>query len=104
VAYLRTPPRAPIEEVLFRGALLGGIEAIWSVPVATITSGLTFWALHATEWTAYWPAAIGLGLLTILVTVLRLRTRALGACIAAHCAYNLVLVVAAFGFGAGSAV
>jgi membrane protease YdiL (CAAX protease family) len=94
----------PIEEALFRGALLGGLEAIWSLPLAAVTSGLTFWALHATEWAVYWPAAIGLGLLTIFVTVLRLRTRALGACIAAHCAYNLVLVVAAFGFGAGSTV
>jgi membrane protease YdiL (CAAX protease family) len=94
----------PIEEALFRGALFGSVEAISSLPVAAIVSGLTFWALHATEWAAYWPAAVGLGLLTILLTALRLRTRALGGCMAAHFAYNLVLTVAAFGFSARSAV
>ena len=94
----------PIEEGLFRGALLGGLSQVWGPPAGMLISGLAFWLLHAFEWLEYWPAAVALGLLTVLVTGLRVRTRTLGPCIAAHVAYNCSLAVAAFGFpshGAG---
>jgi membrane protease YdiL (CAAX protease family) len=88
----------PIEEAMFRGAFLGGLAQAWGWPAGMLLSGATFWGLHATEWLDYWPAAASLGALTLLVTVLRVRTRTLGACITAHFAYNLVLALAAFGF------
>ncbi len=94
----------PIEEGLFRGALLGGLSQVCGLPAAMLISGLTFWLLHAFEWLEYWPAAVALGLLTVLVTGLRVRTRTLGPCMAAHVAYNCSLAVAAFGLpshGAG---
>jgi len=81
----------PLEEVLFRGALLGGLREAWGTSWAAIATGLTFWLLHAPEWLHYWPAALGIGLLTIVLTLLRLRTASLGPSIAAHCAYNLLL-------------
>jgi membrane protease YdiL (CAAX protease family) len=81
----------PLEEVLFRGALLGGLREAWGASWAATATGLTFWLLHAPEWLHYWPAALGIGLLTIVLTLLRLRTASLGPSIAAHCAYNLLL-------------
>jgi|GEM_PF-1449455 len=82
----------PLEEVLFRGALLGGLREAWGVSRAAVVTGLVFWLLHAPEWIHYWPAALGIGLLTAILTMLRLKSASLGPPIAAHCAYNLVLV------------
>jgi membrane protease YdiL (CAAX protease family) len=82
----------PVEEVMFRGVLLGGLTTAWSARAATFIQGGIFWLLHAPEW-GRWPAAVAIGLLTILVTALRLRTRSLGPSMAAHFAYNLVLAV-----------
>jgi membrane protease YdiL (CAAX protease family) len=87
----------PVEEFMFRGVLLGGLARTWSLRGAVLVSGLTFWSLHATEWLRYWPAAVAIGLMTVIVTVLRLRTRALGPAIAAHSAYNLMMAVAVGG-------
>jgi hypothetical protein len=87
----------PIEELVFRGVLLGGLAQVWSLRAAALVSGITFWAMHAPEWLRYWPAGVAIGLMTIIVTVLRIRTRALGPCIAAHSAYNLLMASAIFG-------
>jgi membrane protease YdiL (CAAX protease family) len=86
----------PVEEALFRGVVLGGLARAWGIRVAMVLSGGVFWLLHASEWSTYWPGAVAIGLLTLLVTVLRVRTRSLGPCIAAHLAYNLVLVLFVF--------
>jgi membrane protease YdiL (CAAX protease family) len=83
----------PVEEVMFRGVLLGGLTETWSVRAAALISGGTFWLMHAPEW-VHWPAAVAIGLLTIVVTRLRLRTGALGPSMAAHFAYNLLLAAA----------
>jgi membrane protease YdiL (CAAX protease family) len=56
--------------------------------------------MHAPEWLRYWPAAVAIGLMTVIVTVIRTRTQALGPCIAAHSAYNLLMASAVFGVGA----
>ncbi len=93
----------PIEEAVFRGALFGGIASLWGVPAAAVGSALAFWAMHATEWAVYWPAAIGIGVLTILLTVVRLRTRSLAPCMAGHLGYNLVMAAVVFGAGTGHA-
>ncbi|MFI5209469.1 MAG: CPBP family intramembrane glutamic endopeptidase [Gemmatimonadales bacterium] len=81
----------PIEEILFRGALLGALRESLGLGRAAIASGTIFWLLHATEWIWYWPAGVSIGILTVLLTALRLGTRSLGPGIAAHLAYNLVL-------------
>jgi membrane protease YdiL (CAAX protease family) len=41
----------------------------------------------------HWQAAVAIGLLTILATWLRLRSRSLSPSIAAHFGYNLVLAM-----------
>jgi membrane protease YdiL (CAAX protease family) len=80
----------PIEELMFRGALLGGLAETWNIRAAALISGTTFWLMHGPEF-VHWPAAVAIGLLTILATWLRLRSQSLGPAIAAHFGYNLVL-------------
>jgi CAAX protease family protein len=80
----------PIEELMFRGALLGGLADTWNIRAAALISGATFWLMHGPEF-IHWPAAVAIGLLTILATWLRVRSGSLGPSIAAHFGYNLVL-------------
>ena len=80
----------PIEELMFRGVLLGGLAKTWSIPAAAALSGTSFWLMHGPEF-VHWPAAIAIALLTILTTWLRLKSRTLGPSIGAHFGYNLVL-------------
>lgn len=80
----------PIEELMFRGVLFGGLANTWNIRAAALISGTTFWLMHGPEF-VHWPAAVAIGLLTILATWLRVRTRLLGPAIAAHFGYNLVL-------------
>jgi membrane protease YdiL (CAAX protease family) len=80
----------PIEELMFRGVLLGGLAATWNIRAAAVISGATFWLMHGPEF-VHWPAAVAIGLLTILATWLRVRSRSLGPSIGAHFGYNLVL-------------
>jgi membrane protease YdiL (CAAX protease family) len=87
----------PVEELVFRGVLLGGLAQIWNLRAAAFVSGLAFWAMHAPEWLRYWPAAVAIALMTIIVTLLRIRSRALGPSIAAHSAYNLLMASVVFG-------
>jgi membrane protease YdiL (CAAX protease family) len=94
----------PVEELVFRGVLLGGLAQIWSLRAAALVSGVTFWAMHAPEWLRYWPAAVAIGLMTLVVTVLRIRTRALGPPIAAHSAYNLLMASVVLGIPSDGAV
>jgi membrane protease YdiL (CAAX protease family) len=80
----------PIEELMFRGALLGGLARTRRLSAAALISGATFWLMHGPEF-VHWPAAVSIGLMTILVTSLRIRTRILGPSIAAHFGYNLMI-------------
>lgn len=84
----------PVEEYVFRGVLMGTLMPIGEVG-AGVLSGLAFWLLHATEWVHYWPAALGIGAMTVLVTQLRLRTRSIVPSIVAHLCYNGALTAVA---------
>ena len=80
----------PIEELMFRGALFGGLATTWNVRGAAVVSGATFWVMHGPEF-VHWPAAVAIALLTALATWLRVRSGSLWPSVAAHFGYNLVL-------------
>ena len=82
----------PIEELMFRGVLLGALANTWNTRAAALISGTTFWLMHGPEF-VHWQAAVAIGLLTILATWLRVRSRSLSPSIAAHFGYNLVLAM-----------
>jgi uncharacterized protein len=85
----------PIEELMFRGVLLGGLAETWNLRAAAVISGATFWLMHGPEF-VHWPAAVAIALLTVLATSLRVRNGTLGPSIAAHFGYNLVLATVAW--------
>jgi membrane protease YdiL (CAAX protease family) len=80
----------PIEELMFRGVFLGGLAQTWSLGAAALVSGITFWLMHGPEF-VHWQAALSIGMLTLLATYFRLRTRILGPSVAAHFGYNLII-------------
>ncbi len=85
----------PVEEYVFRGVLLGTLLPIVGPFGGAALSGTAFWLLHAAEWSHYWPAAFGIASMTVLVSVLRLRTRSIVPSIGAHMFYNATLTVMA---------
>lgn len=80
----------PIEELMFRGALLGGLSVTWNARGAAVISAGTFWLMHLPEF-VHWPVPLAIGILTILATRIRLQSGALGPAIAIHLGYNLIL-------------
>lgn len=92
IALLLAPP---LEELLFRGVLLGGLTRSWGRGPAALAVTALFVGVHASELSFYWPATLGLGLLALLTLALRIRFRALGPAVAAHFAYNAALLAAA---------
>ena len=85
----------PVEEYVFRGVLLGTLLPAIGPIAGGALSGTVFWMLHVAEWSHYWPAALGIGAMTALVTVLRLRTGSIMPGIGAHMVYNATLAVMA---------
>ena len=89
-----------IEESLFRGALFTGLERSWGRTAAVIVTTLVFAALHLPEVGVFWPGAAAIMLLGLAAALLRANTGRIAPCIAAHCAFNLVMVLTVYGAGA----
>ena len=66
-------------------------------------STVLFVLLHIPETRAYWPSAVAITVLGVGALGLRIRASAVGPAVAAHCAYNFVLVAAVYSVPAGGA-
>ena len=84
-----------VEELLFRGILLGGLNRSFGVWWGVALSNLLFIILHYSEAIYFWPAFIGIALLSAIATRQRLTHKAIGPAVAVHFGYNLVIVGAA---------
>ncbi|MFQ5596912.1 MAG: lysostaphin resistance A-like protein [Nitrospiria bacterium] len=82
-----------IEEVLFRGILLGGLSRSFGPLWASALSTLLFVSLHIPEGFDYWPALMPIALMSWVATRQRMRWQATGAAVAVHFGYNGVIVV-----------
>ncbi|NLA75858.1 MAG: CPBP family intramembrane metalloprotease [Deltaproteobacteria bacterium] len=80
------------EEFLFRGILLGGLNRSFGIWWGIIISNLLFIILHFTEAIYFWPAFLGIGLLSAMATWLRLTQKAIGPAVAVHFGYNLLMM------------
>ena len=81
-----------VEELLFRGILLGGLNRSFGVWWGIALSNLLFISLHYSEAIYFWPAFIGIALLSATATRQRLTQKAIGPAVAVHFGYNLVIV------------
>lgn len=82
---------SPIEEMLFRGVVLGGFSKSFGKPVGVLASTIFFVAIHFPfdGWDDIYTY-VGLSLVTIS---LRFKTGAIGPSIACHIAYNFVVLI-----------
>lgn len=81
-----------VEELLFRGILLGGLNRSFGVWWGVALSNLLFIGLHYSEAIYFWPAFIGIALLSATATRQRLTQKAIGPAVAVHFGYNLSIV------------
>jgi hypothetical protein len=88
----------PLEEYLFRGVLLAGLRARFSTGASVATVTLLFVLGHAFEAIAYWPAFLAIAGMGVLTAGLRVWSGSIFPGLAAHVAYNLVVVAATLGF------
>lgn len=88
----------PIEELLFRGVLLGGFRRSFGPVGGGIAVTALFIILHVTEAVHYWPALIGISSLAGATLWIRLRTGAVGPAIAAHFSYNTLIAITVIKF------
>jgi len=86
----------PVEEFLFRGALLAGFEKSWGRTTAVLLVTGLFVLLHLTETRSYWPAIIAITCLASVLITVRIRSGSLGPGILLHACYNLGLVLTAY--------
>lgn len=87
----------PTEELLFRGVLLAGFTRKWPLLWSGAAITLLFVAGHLLQVWGYIPGIaciFGLGVATLLA---RIYTKSLAPPIALHAAYNLVIVLSAYG-------
>ena len=84
-----------VEELLFRGILLGGLNRSFGVWWGIALSNLLFIGLHYSEAIYFWPAFIGIALLSATATRQRLTHKAIGPAVAVHFGYNLSIAGAA---------
>ncbi len=83
----------PMEELLFRGIMLGGFNYSFGVKWGGALIVFLFAIIHAGEAIHYWPALFGIALMAATATWARLTYRAIGPAIAVHFGYNAVVVV-----------
>jgi membrane protease YdiL (CAAX protease family) len=81
----------PIEELVFRGVLYGGLRNSWGAAWSGVVTSLVFVMLHGTEIVRFWPAVFGVSAVAVATIWIRLRTGAIGPAVALHFAYNAAL-------------
>ena len=86
----------PLEEFIFRGALLAGLTRSFGSLSAGVLVTTIFVASHLTETYLYYPAIGAIALVGVCTLMARLQSGSLLTGIAVHGAYNLVIVVSVY--------
>lgn len=76
-----------VEEIVFRGWLFRAWDRQWGWKASTIATAIAFGLCHPTSPVHVASTALG----SLVFTAILLRTGSLRACIAVHCAYNLLV-------------
>jgi membrane protease YdiL (CAAX protease family) len=85
---------APLmEELIFRGFLYPALARFTGVLPAVIITGVAFALLHGTQLSYAWAPLFVLLIVGLALTVARVLTRSVAACVLMHMAYNFTLFV-----------
>ena len=96
LAFVGTVFAAPlVEEVVFRGGLLRGLERVMGVPAAIAVTSLVFAAFHygGTDTLVVLPPLFVLGVILALIA----RRKGVGAAVYVHSGFNLLAAIALLG-------
>lgn len=89
-----------VEEIVYRGVIFGGLRKRFSATTTIIIVTLLFAGVHVPQYLGAWASVAGLMLLSLVLTIVRAKSKTLLPCIVIHFINNVVVSVAIL-FGKG---
>ena len=97
VAFVATFSAPIVEEVVYRGVLYSAFQKSFGIPIAVVFVTLVFALIHFPQYWGDYSTLIALTTLSLLITMIRVKTNNLLPCILFHFAinafYSLVLIL-----------
>ena len=90
VALLAVFTAPMVEEFVYRGMLYSPLKRTLGVAGAISTATLLFGLVHVPQYWGAWGSLTGLMILSLMLTVIRAKTRSIFPCVAIHTLFNLV--------------
>jgi uncharacterized protein len=84
VALLATVSAPIIEEIIYRGVLYAGLRKRLGVISTVVTVTILFASVHVLQYWGAWASMAGLTLLSLILTIVRAKTKSLLPCILIH--------------------
>lgn len=100
VAILASFSAPLVEEIVYRGVIFGGLRKRFSATTTIIIVTLLFAGVHVPQYAGAWASLAGLMLLSLVLTVVRAKSKTLLPCIVIHFINNAVVsLLIVFGKG-----
>jgi hypothetical protein len=100
VALLASFSAPLVEEIVYRGVVFGGLRKRFSATTTVIIVTLLFAGVHVPQYAGAWATVAGLLLLSLVLTMVRAKSKSLLPCIVVHFINNAVAsLVIVFGRG-----
>lgn len=93
VAFMAVFTAPFVEEVVYRGVLFSGLRSRMGLPLTVAFVTLLFAGVHAYQYWGAWAGLIGLTLLSLVLTLMRARTKSIFPCVAVHLVFNAIQAV-----------
>jgi membrane protease YdiL (CAAX protease family) len=91
VAILATFSAPFVEEVIYRGVLYSGLRKFFGIPATIIAVTVLFAGVHVPQYWGAWASLTGLMLLSLVLTIVRARTKSILPCVVIHTVNNSVI-------------
>ena len=82
-----------VEEVVYRGVLFGGLRSRLSAAPTIFIVTLVFAGVHFVQYWGAWAAILALTFLSLLLTLVRARSKSILPCFAIHTLFNMIMSV-----------
>ncbi|HEX8185332.1 MAG TPA: type II CAAX endopeptidase family protein [Blastocatellia bacterium] len=98
VAILATFSAPFTEEVIYRGLLFAGLRKYFGVPATILAVTIFFAGVHVLQYWGAWASLSGLTMLSLILTIVRARTKSILPCVIIHLVNNgFISLVLVFG-------
>jgi membrane protease YdiL (CAAX protease family) len=82
-----------VEEMVYRGVLYSGLRKRLGQATTVILVMLLFAGVHVPQYWGAWPSIIGLAVLSLILTVVRAKTKSILPCVTIHFIHNFIISV-----------